>query len=409
VGGASNKVHHNGTDGLYTKGNIVIACGEVTHNGGWGIQVGGSLRVKVISVDHNGRGGINYLTPRSHLLGSMALTAAGAPDAPESVVNGSTKSGNDNDKKTEENKEEQTTSRSNIADNAGYGINTADPLLIIGARDNWWGDATGPGGAGPGSGDEVSQGVDFAQWCTQPVCVVVAADEDPVYAARGMTTSNRLYLQNWTVPSDTVTVAVSDTLGWLAGPSTFTVTLGQLGGSAAISFALPSNAAIGATDDVTVTASSLSDPTATDRTTFQVVASLISDLSIAKEATRSEVEVGESITYTLTISNAGPDVATDVTVTDTLPAEATLASVDCGQGSCTEQDDAAICHLDTIESGATVTATLVLNVVGPSTEGLIINEVEVAANERDPEPHNDQDAAYTTVEVDTVYLPLVLR
>jgi hypothetical protein len=38
----------------------------------------------------------------------------------------------------------------------------------VNATNNWWGDATGPSGAGPGSGDKVSQYVDFKPWLTQP-------------------------------------------------------------------------------------------------------------------------------------------------------------------------------------------------------------------------------------------------
>jgi hypothetical protein len=36
------------------------------------------------------------------------------------------------------------------------------------AAGNWWGDANGPSGAGPGSGDSVSTGVDFSGWLTTP-------------------------------------------------------------------------------------------------------------------------------------------------------------------------------------------------------------------------------------------------
>lgn len=39
------------------------------------------------------------------------------------------------------------------------------------ATGNWWGDATGPGGAGPGSGDSVSANVDFSSWLTMPPAI----------------------------------------------------------------------------------------------------------------------------------------------------------------------------------------------------------------------------------------------
>lgn len=39
------------------------------------------------------------------------------------------------------------------------------------ARGNWWGDASGPGGAGPGLGAAVSTNVDFSSWLTSPTTV----------------------------------------------------------------------------------------------------------------------------------------------------------------------------------------------------------------------------------------------
>jgi len=35
---------------------------------------------------------------------------------------------------------------------------------VLDATYNWWGDASGPGGVGPGTGDNVSVNVDFAPW-----------------------------------------------------------------------------------------------------------------------------------------------------------------------------------------------------------------------------------------------------
>ena len=46
--------------------------------------------------------------------------------------------------------------------NDNFGLNNADPSVIVNARGNWWGDANGPGGDGPGSGDNVSSAVDFS-------------------------------------------------------------------------------------------------------------------------------------------------------------------------------------------------------------------------------------------------------
>jgi len=58
----------------------------------------------------------------------------------------------------------------NIAGNANYGINNGGPN-VVDARQNWWGDASGPKGAGSGSGDAVSTNVNFDPWIGKPASV----------------------------------------------------------------------------------------------------------------------------------------------------------------------------------------------------------------------------------------------
>jgi parallel beta-helix repeat protein len=67
----------------------------------------------------------------------------------------------------------------NIVDNAGYAIRNTDPLVMIDAENNWWGDATGPyhSTLNPGGlGDSVSDYVDFNPWLTAPVGI----EEQPI-------------------------------------------------------------------------------------------------------------------------------------------------------------------------------------------------------------------------------------
>jgi hypothetical protein len=50
----------------------------------------------------------------------------------------------------------------NIYGNSAYGINSTAPT--VDATVNWWGDASGPSGVGPGTGDAVSANVTFQPW-----------------------------------------------------------------------------------------------------------------------------------------------------------------------------------------------------------------------------------------------------
>jgi len=66
-----------------------------------------------------------------------------------------------------------------IAGNYEYGITVSGPDTTTDARYNWWGSADGPGGEGPGSGDAVSEYVDYFPWLFSTDCndsVVVQAD-----------------------------------------------------------------------------------------------------------------------------------------------------------------------------------------------------------------------------------------
>jgi PKD repeat protein len=56
----------------------------------------------------------------------------------------------------------------NIFGNLKYGIYNRISWSISNATNNWWGDASGPGGVGPGSGDAVSIGVGYEPWLVAP-------------------------------------------------------------------------------------------------------------------------------------------------------------------------------------------------------------------------------------------------
>ncbi len=55
----------------------------------------------------------------------------------------------------------------NIHDNGEYGliVLNADEK-VVDATNNWWGDETGPGGEGPGNGDQISESIDYSPWYT---------------------------------------------------------------------------------------------------------------------------------------------------------------------------------------------------------------------------------------------------
>jgi len=65
-----------------------------------------------------------------------------------------------------------------IIGNSPYGVFTTNTGVIVNAEYNWWGHASGPSYAGPGVGDGISEGVDFAPVLTSPNSSLLVDDHD---------------------------------------------------------------------------------------------------------------------------------------------------------------------------------------------------------------------------------------
>ncbi len=72
------------------------------------------------------------------------------------------------------------------------------------------------------------------------------------------------------------------------------------------------------------------------------------DLTLSKTANLHVAGLGQPLTYTLLITNAGPLTATGVVVSDTLPVGVTFGSVTSSQGSCEEDGGTVTCHLGSL-------------------------------------------------------------
>jgi len=80
------------------------------------------------------------------------------------------------------------------------------------------------------------------------------------------------------------------------------------------------------------------------------------DLALTKVADQKNVRIGENITYTITLTNLGPDTATGVVFGDPVPDPLNLVSFTCSQGTIS---GGSFCAVESLPSGASVTATLV--------------------------------------------------
>ncbi|MCB8945705.1 MAG: DUF11 domain-containing protein [Ardenticatenaceae bacterium] len=143
---------------------------------------------------------------------------------------------------------------SNFLVNGGAGLNNTSGMPVN-ALNNWWGAANGPGGAGPGSGDEVSGNVFYTPWLTTPLCaptvtadlsVTISASPSAVLAGTAVTytltvsnsgpvTASNILLSN-SLPLSTTLIGPPPAA--CTGSSTLTCDLGSLavGDSQVISY-----------------------------------------------------------------------------------------------------------------------------------------------------------------------------
>ncbi|MEO8585279.1 MAG: IPTL-CTERM sorting domain-containing protein [Acidobacteriota bacterium] len=119
------------------------------------------------------------------------------------------------------------------------------------------------------------------------------------------------------------------------------------------------------------------------------------DLGIAKSDSPDPVRAGQNLTYTLVVTNRGPNDATGVTVTDPLPASVTLVSAAPSQGGCSGTTTIT-CALGGLARGSSATITIVVSVSAAAVPS-ITNTASVTANETDPNPGDNSATAPTTV------------
>jgi uncharacterized repeat protein (TIGR01451 family) len=133
-----------------------------------------------------------------------------------------------------------------------------------------------------------------------------------------------------------------------------------------------------------------------DSTGAQATITLLSlpsaDLALTKTAPASVI-AGGSVGYTLTVTNNGPNPASGVTLTDTLPGGAAFVLSTPSQGSCSGTSTVT-CNLGTINNSASATVTIDVTAVSA---GSLVNTAAVTSSVPDPIPANNSATATTTV------------
>ncbi|MFZ0956631.1 MAG: C25 family cysteine peptidase [Candidatus Sulfotelmatobacter sp.] len=217
------------------------------------------------------------------------------------------------------------------------------------------------------------------------------------------------------VPANMNFQSITHPAGWtcttpaVGGTGTITCTAGAgtsiaLNGTASFSLVMQVNATAPSGTNIPDTATASAGNVVPNLTTNSATATVLvanansADMAIVKTATPNPVSQGETLTYTLVVTNNGPASATTVTVADTLPTAVTYLSVTTTTGTCSEAGGAVTCLLGTMANAGTATITI-LTIAG--TPGVVSNTATVTADQTDPNIANNSSTQTETIAAPT--------
>ncbi|MEO8427101.1 MAG: IPT/TIG domain-containing protein [Verrucomicrobiota bacterium] len=134
--------------------------------------------------------------------------------------------------------------------------------------------------------------------------------------------------------------------------------------------------------------------TAISLTTFFV--GTASDLSIDVSTSADEVAPGDKLTYTILVTNQGPEAANNVTLTDSLPAGVDLFFSLSNRGTCVESNHVVKCDFGTLANAESVTVKLIVTV---RADTVLTNSASVTGTEFDPDTSNNSMTVVTGAPV----------
>ena len=112
-----------------------------------------------------------------------------------------------------------------------------------------------------------------------------------------------------------------------------------------------------------------------------------SNLALTMSGSKNTVNVGDTISYDLTVTNTGPDDAPNVTLTDTLPFGGTFLAGS-SSSACQLSLGQVVCNLGTVAANASRTETIVVQ-VGSDAYASVTNQATVTAQAYDSNMANN--------------------
>ena len=122
-------------------------------------------------------------------------------------------------------------------------------------------------------------------------------------------------------------------------------------------------------------------------TTASITVTNSADMSLTKTSNPATITIGNPVTYTLSAYNNGPSSATNVVITDTLPAGLTFTGSNAG---CTASGQIVTCVIGSVANQATPVVTITASTSGTNRT---ITNVATVASDNDPNSLNNTASA----------------
>lgn len=121
----------------------------------------------------------------------------------------------------------------------------------------------------------------------------------------------------------------------------------------------------------------------------------VADLAMVKTADDTDVIILQTLTYTLTVTNNGPNAADNVVVTDTLPEGVTFYYTD--DVECEHSEGTITCSLSSLANGESKAFNIVVS-IDASARGDLVNYANVTSDALDPDGDNNSASISNTVD-----------
>jgi uncharacterized repeat protein (TIGR01451 family) len=134
------------------------------------------------------------------------------------------------------------------------------------------------------------------------------------------------------------------------------------------------------------------------------VAQRQADIALTKSVDASPVVAGGGIVYTITAQNLGPSIATQVDLTDLLPAGVTVSAVSSSRGSCSTTGNRLDCSLASADDPMLVGTSATITISGQvhAAASSVANTVSYTASPDQPDPQPDNNQASVDPPVQAV-------